>query len=202
MKRAVLLTIMALWLAGAGLSWGLSLTPGLPVSVYLYELGRLMGLLGFVLVTFQYLWVAKSKFLEAGVAPGWFFRVHRRAGMFGLGLLVLHPAAILVSEKLQGYASPMGALRILGMATFLLLLAAGGATLFAGRLNLKIKTWKAIHRLAYGVFPLAFAHSFLLGTTLQKGVMKAAWVLLAVIYLGHLTQRVIKGSSRKATVPH
>lgn len=186
---------MILCLFGAGLAWTLTLSSGLPASAYLYEGGRLMALLGFVLLSFQYLWVSRIRFVQAGMAAGQPIRLHRRWGVIALVLLLLHPSFLIVSETLQGFSSPMGALRILGVLALILLAGAGAAALFARRLHLKVRTWKGIHRLAYAVFPIAFAHSFLLGTTLQKTAVRGGWILLALIYLAHLYQRFTRRSS-------
>jgi DMSO/TMAO reductase YedYZ heme-binding membrane subunit len=111
-------------------------------------------------------------------------------------LLVLHPASLIISERLQGYPSSMGPLKTMGVIALVFLLAAGGAALFSRRLHLKVRTWKAIHRLGYAVLPMAFVHSLLLGTTLQKTAARAVWVILAVIYLAHLLQRGLRRSHR------
>jgi predicted ferric reductase len=195
MKPAIWPAIMALCLVGAGLGWVMTLTPGLPVSVYLYEAGRLMALMGFVLVSFQYLWVSRLRFVQAGMSAGQHIRLHRRWGTIALVLLVLHPLLLTVSETLQGFSSPMGVFKMLGVLALVLLAVAGAAALFARRLHLKVRTWKGIHRLAYAAFPIAFAHSFLLGTTLQTSAVRAGWVCLALIYLAHLCRRLFRQAS-------
>jgi predicted ferric reductase len=197
MKPALWPAIMILCLFGAALAWTLTLSSGLPASAYLYEGGRLMALLGFVLLSFQYLWVSRIRFVQAGMAAGQPIRLHRRWGVIALVLLLLHPSFLVVSETLQGFSSPMGALRILGVLALILLAGAGAAALFARRLHLKVRTWKGIHRLAYAVFPIAFAHSLLLGTTLQKTAVRGGWIFLALIYLAHLYQRLTRRSSSR-----
>ena len=198
MKVPIWPAIMGLCLAGAGLGWALTLVSGLPASVYLYEGGRLMALLGFVFLAFQFLWVSRFGFVQADMAPGQPVRLHRRWGLIAVVLLLLHPSLLVTSEALQGYGSPMGVLKILGILALALLLAAGFAALLARRLRLKVRTWKGVHRLAYAVFPLAFAHSFLLGTTLHKPAVRAGWILLALLYLAHVYRRL---SRRSASPP-
>jgi DMSO/TMAO reductase YedYZ heme-binding membrane subunit len=198
MKVPVWPALMGLCLAGVGLGWALTLVSGLPASVYFYEAGRLMALFGFVLLAFQFLWVSRLGFVQAGMAPGQPVRLHRRCGVFALVLLVLHPSLLVISEALQGYGSSLGVLKILGVMALVLLIAAGCAALFARRLHLKVRTWKGVHRLAYAVFPLAFAHSWLLGTTLHKsGGVMAGWILLALIYVGHIYRRVSRRRSSR-----
>ncbi|MBN1102150.1 MAG: ferric reductase-like transmembrane domain-containing protein [Deltaproteobacteria bacterium] len=197
MKWVMWAGIMGLFMAGVTVTWALTLSGGLPAAVYLYEGGRLLALLGFVILCFQYLWVSKIRFVEVGIAAGRLLTLHRRCGVFAMALLALHPMAIIVSERLQGYSAPMGPLKTMGVIALVLLLGAGGAALFSRKLHLPYRTWKGIHRLAYGVFPLAFAHSFLLGATLQKMAVKAVWTVLALIYLVHLLQRVLRRSPQR-----
>jgi len=192
MKRALWLAAMALCVGGVVVAWSLTLRPSSGMSVRLYEGGRLLGLLGFVLASFQYLWVSKIGFIGAGSASGGLLTLHRRFGVVAPVLLALHPTALIVSERLQGFSAPMGPLKTMGVIALVLLLAAGGAALFSRKLHLKYRTWKGVHRVAYGVFPLAFAHSFLLGSTLQKTAVKAVWAVLALIYLAHLLHRVLR----------
>lgn len=198
MKRKIWTAILVLCLMGAALAWTLTLNSGLPASAYLYEGGRLMALLGFVLLSFQYLWVSRIRFVQAGMGAGQPIRFHRRWGVIALVLLLLHPSFLVTAETLQGFSSPMGALKILGVLALILSAGAAAAALFARRFHLKVRTWKGIHRLAYAVFPIAFAHSLLLGTTLQKTAVRAGWILLALIYLAHLCQRLTRRSSSRS----
>jgi hypothetical protein len=77
MKKATLYTTVAVALAVPGAAWVSTLMPGLPWSVYLYEVGRLLALLGFVLVFFQYVLSSKAGWIERWIA-GSLFKAHRK----------------------------------------------------------------------------------------------------------------------------
>jgi predicted ferric reductase len=197
MKKSLLFSAVAFCLAVSGLSWARSLTPGLPWGVYLYEAGRLLALLAFVLMFFQFLLGSKIPWVERGMGPAALFKVHRRWGLIAFVLILCHPAFLLVSERLQGYASPTSALKVVGMVSLAALGAAVLAALLARRLHLKLKTWKRIHKAVYVVFPLGWVHSLIIGTTLQKWPTRVLWFALGAGYLAIAGYKVLKGSQKR-----
>jgi predicted ferric reductase len=194
MKKPLLFTAMIFCLAVPGLSWAKALMPSLPWSVYLYEGGRLLALLAFVLMFFQFVLSARIPWLERGLGPGNPFKLHRRWGLIAFVLILSHPALLLLSERLQGYASAMSPIKILGAFTLVVLCAAVLAALLSRRLHLKAQTWKKIHKATYVVFPLGFVHSLLIGTTLQKGPARVLWLILGAGYVVILGYKVLRGS--------
>jgi predicted ferric reductase len=194
MKKAMLFAAMIFCLAVPGISWAKALMPGLPWSVYLYEVGRLLALLAFVVMFFQYVLSSKIPWVERGLGPGNLFKLHRRWGLIAFVLILSHPALLLLSERIQGYASTMSPIKILGAFTLVVLCAAVLAALFSRRLHLKVQTWKRIHKVAYVVFPLGLVHSLLIGTTLQKGPARVLWLILGAGYAAILVYKVLRGS--------
>jgi len=197
MKRPLLLAAVLFCLAVPGLSWAKSVMPGLPWSVYLYEGGRLLALLAFALMFFQFVLSSRIPWVERGLGPAALFRIHRRWGLIAFALILLHPALLLLSEELQGYASAMSPPKVLGAVTLLALCAAVLAALLSRRLHLTLRTWKRIHKAAYVVFPLGWVHSLLIGTTLQKGPARVLWFALAAGYVAILGHKVLKGSQKR-----
>ena len=197
MKKPLLFTAMIFCLAVPGLSWANALMPSLPWSVYLYEGGRLLALLAFVLMFFQFVLSARIPWLERGLGPGTLFKLHRRWGLIAFVLILSHPALLLLSERLQGYASAMSPIKILGAFTLVVLCAAMLAALLSRRLHLKVQTWKRVHKATYVVFPLGFVHSLLIGTTLQKGPARVLWLILGAGYVVILGYKVLRGSPVK-----
>ena len=197
MKKPLLLAPVIFCLALPGLLWAKAVTPGLPWSVYLYEGGRLMALLAFVLMFFQFLLSSKIPWVERGLGPAALFKIHRRWGLIAFVLILSHPALLLSSERLQGYASAISPLKVLGVLTLLALCAAVFAALLSRRLHLKLRTWKRIHKTAYVVFPLGWAHSLLIGTTLQKGPSRVLWFVLAAGYLAILVYKAVRGLRKR-----
>jgi predicted ferric reductase len=173
--------------------WALALVPGLPRSVYLYELARLFGLFAFVLIFLQYVLSSKIKALERGIGLDTMLRVHKTFAILALILAVAHPASIVISERLQGYASPFGLLKALGLVTLLILC---GTVIIAGvyqKIRLSYDQWKRFHTAAIVLFPLAFIHSFILGSGVQKAPLKIFWLILALVYLAIIAHKIVKG---------
>jgi len=194
MKKTTLYTAITIGLAVPGVTWVSTLMPSLPWSVYLYEVGRLLALLGFVLVFFQYVLSSKVSWIERGIGPGTLFKAHRKLGLIALVLILIHPVFLLLSEKIQGHSAPANPLRLLGALTLVVLCLASLAALLARRLRMKYQTWKRIHKAAYAVFPLAFAHSFLIGGTLQKWPARVLWLVLGAGYAVILLRKALRGS--------
>jgi len=197
MKRPLLLAAVFFCLAVPGLSWAKSVMPGLPWSVYLYEGGRLLALLAFALMFFQFVLSSRIPWVERGLGPAALFRIHRRWGLIAFALILLHPALLLLSEELQGYASAMSPPKVLGAVTLLALCAAVLAALLSRRLHLTLRTWKRIHKAAYVVFPLGWVHSLLIGTTLQKGPARVLWFALAAGYVAILGHKAVRGFRKR-----
>jgi len=197
MKKTLLFPAVIICLALPGFMWTKSLTPDLPWSVYVYEGGRLAALLAFVIVFFQFVLSSRIPWVERGLGPAALFKIHRRWGLIALVLILSHPALLLTSERLQGYASAPSLIKGVGVLTLVVLCAAVLAALLSRRLHLKLKTWKRIHRAAYAVFPLGWVHSFVIGTTTQKGLAMGLWFVLAAGYVALLGYKVLKGSMKR-----
>ena len=197
MKKTLLFPAVILGLALPGVMWTKSLTPGLPWSVYVYEGGRLAGLLAFVLMFFQFVLSSKIPWVERGLGPAALFQIHRRWGLIALVLILSHPALLLISERLQGYTSALSLIKGVGVLTLAVLCPAVLAALLSRRLHLKLKTWRRIHRAAYVVFPLGWVHSLVIGTTTQEGLARGLWFVLAAGYLAILGYKVVRGFQKK-----
>ena len=197
MKKAILFAAMISCLAVPGISWAKALMPSLQWSVYLYEIGRLLALLAFVLMFFQFVLSSKIPWVERGLGPGNLFKLHRRWGLIAFVLILSHPVLLLLSERLQGYASAMSPIKILGAFTLVVLCAAVLAALLSRRLHLKVQTWKRVHKATYVVFPLGLVHSLLIGTTLQKEPARVLWLILGAGYAAILGYKVLRGSQKR-----
>ena len=182
-KQSQLIIFMSLCAGLAVLLWSRTVTSGAPWPVYLHDLSRLLALVIFILIFFQYLLSSRIKWIEKGIGLD---RLILRHKTFGLVLFIVplgHPVLILLSERLQGYSTPLSLLKILGLLALLFIWAGAGAALLYGKTSLKYETWKRIHKVGYAVFPLAFFHSTFMGSTLQRSPMKVFWFILALIYV-------------------
>jgi predicted ferric reductase len=190
MKKLSFVLLFAFFVVLPIIFWAAALTGGLPRAVYLHEAGKLLGLVGFVLLLFQYVLSSKIKWIERGIGLDVLFRVHRKVGLIALVFIIAHPILLFISEKLQGYEAPMSILKVLGLVTLLLLLLAAGAALLYGVLPLKYETWKGVHKIAYVIFVLAFIHSFFIGSDLQRWPMRIVWLFLAILFAGILAYKL------------
>lgn len=189
MKKVLLCAVILLCLAIPAFFWAIELKAGLPFAVRLYDTGRLLALLGFVLILFQYVLSLKSRWLEKGIGLDKLFGMHKKYGLIAFILIILHPSFIFLSERIQGHGTPLNIVKMIGLFTFLVLTVGVSAAILSEKLHLKYETWKRIHRLGYAVFPLGFLHSFLFGSTLQVSVLRVFWLMLLLIYMLVLLHR-------------
>jgi predicted ferric reductase len=197
MKKFALALLFMFFIVLPVIFWAAALTSGLPRAVYVHEVGKLLGLIGFVLLLFQYVLSSKIKWIERGIGLDVLFRVHRKAGLIALILIIAHPTLLFISERLQGYVTPLSILKVLGLVALLLLLLAAGAALLYGVLPLKYETWKGIHKTAYAIFLLAFIHSFFIGSDLQRWPMRIVWIILAILFAGIVAYKLQQRSYRR-----
>lgn len=182
-KQSLLILFMVLCVGLALTFWSRTVTAGAPWPVYLYDIGRLLALVVFLFILFQYVLTSKVKWIEKGLGLDRLLIRHKTFGLFLIIAIPLHPVLLLLSERLQGYSTPMSLWKLLGLLALLLVWVGAGAALLYGRTPLKYETWKRIHKVGYAVFPLAFFHSTLMGSTLQKSPMRVFWFTLALIYV-------------------
>ena len=112
-----------------------------------------------------------------------YMRVHHWLARVGLVLIVLHPVLIAVLSKdprvFVPRFTPWRVLLSLGgrPALYLFFIAA-----LAGVFRARVKNpWKVIHWLSYLAFLLAFAHAWLLGSTVATGPLRPIWLMMAVV---------------------
>jgi predicted ferric reductase len=190
MKKLILLLVLTLCMALAVVFWASTLVPGLPWAAYVHEVGKLLALVGFVLIVFQYVLSSKIKWIERGIGLDRLFGIHKKFGLLALPCILAHPILIAVSEKLQGYESPMSGLKVLGITTLLMLFVAVGVAILYDRFSLKYETWKNIHKVSYAVFALGFLHSIFLGSDLQRWPFRVLWLILALIFVAILVYKI------------
>ncbi len=106
--------------------WARSLSSGLPLGVYLYAAGRILALIGFVAIFYQYVLSAKIKWIERGIGLDKMIAIHRTSGIAGLVLILLHPVPLFLSDIVQGYLPGITPLKLLGVVTALILAVAAG----------------------------------------------------------------------------
>jgi len=185
----------ALALCGAGLLaipfviWLGTLAPGLPFSARLHDAGRLAALLGLVRLAIQYVLSARIPVLERGLGLDRLLRAHRFSGLSVIGLLVAHPALILVAERLSGHNTPLGPAKALGLVAILVLGLTVGAAFLGGSPRVRYETWIRLHRVGFTLFPVALVHGMWLGSDLRRPLLAGLWAGLAGLFCVLLVHR-------------
>lgn len=190
MKKLILFAVIAIFVAIPVVFWARTLTSGMPFSIYLYDAGRVLALVGFVFILFQYVLSSRIRLIERGIGLDKLFLIHRKFGVLGLIFIFIHPVLLFTSSILQGYVPPFPPLKILGIIALLLLIITAGAAILYKRLRLKYETWKNIHRAGYVIFAMGFVHSFFLGSDLYNWPLRIFWIVMACIYVIVLLYRL------------
>lgn len=150
------------------------------VSVFYFST-QVLGLVGFVVFFFQFVLASRVRPFEKQLGLDKLFLVHRVTGVVGLGLILLHAISQTIYDlTVRGFLQ-INVGKLLGILAFTGLLVVGLVALIHKRF--KYETWKNIHKAAYFLFPLAFAHSIVIGTTLDFSLpTQIMWFVLIGIY--------------------
>ena len=183
---------MVLFIALPVFFWSLDQAKEATWSTRIYDIGRLAALIGFVIIVFQYLFISRIKWIERGIGLDRLLAVHKYFGIIILILTFTHPGLLFLSEKIQGSSTPIGLIKIMGFIALILVWFAAGAAMIYGKVNISYEIWKRIHFAGYLVFPIAFLHSFLIGSTVQRGPLPLFWLALGLLYIWFISSRIFK----------
>ncbi|MGQ9609884.1 MAG: ferredoxin reductase family protein [bacterium] len=173
------------------------LGPGLSIwihiGVYLHDLARFLAITGFVMLFIQFALSSRIKLIERDIGLDKLFRVHKIFGIIGFIFILIHPLALFLSDRLQGYDSKLFTpLKIIGIISLVLLALSALIAMLYGLIKIKYETWKNIHKLMYIAFPLAFIHSILIGSDLTRSIaLKILWWVLLGAYLTILVYKLV-----------
>ena len=147
-------------------------------DIFLYNLGRCFGLLGFAILIGQVILAARLKWVEKPFGLNITFPFHRRMGVFATLLLITHP--ILLALGGSGWPLLIG-LRVdwfiwPAKAALLLLLTNVFLSIWRARLGIKFEKWRQWHDLMGPmILLLVFLHSWYAGEDLTKVPLQALW---------------------------
>ncbi|MFP4113797.1 MAG: ferric reductase-like transmembrane domain-containing protein [Spirochaetota bacterium] len=192
MKKVVLGVLALGLLAVPIVAWAqiASLVPN--VAVVAQQLAWLFGVLGFVILFFQFVLSSRVRFLEADVGLDRMIHLHRLTGVVGLSLVVLHFAAVAVFELIEfGYLN-LTLLKFSGTLGLLVILLVAFAALFYKRIGWRYETWKRIHLAGYLVFPIVFIHSYYLSNRIvtSRPYVDVYWWVLLGIYVAIVLYKI------------
>jgi predicted ferric reductase len=159
--------------------------------LWIYRFGQLFGLLGFVLLFFQFVLASRVRLFERQIGLDTLFIAHRLIGMLGVLLLLVHGVLLNSFDLVTGSGLKLDILRLLGVIGLILLIVVAFVASAYKKLHLRYETWKNVHRVAWVVFPLVFIHALLLGTNLNSSpLLRGMWFALIAIYALIVVDRV------------
>jgi predicted ferric reductase len=192
MKKVFLVVVALVLLAIPIVAWAQSVIVAPSVALVARQLAWLLGVLGFVVLFFQFVLSSRVRLLEADVGLDRMIHLHRLTGVVGLSLIVLHALSVGVYELVQlGYLQ-LSLLKASGSFALLVIIVVAGAALFYKRIGWRYETWKRIHWASYIVFPVAFIHIYVLSNRIitSKTYVTAYWWVLLGIYAAIVIYKV------------
>lgn len=177
---------------------------GVPLSlIVIYYPARVLALIGFVLMFYQFLLSARLPFLQAVFKQPNLLKTHRSLGKIGGVLILLHGLMMLLADLVDYGMVVFNFEKLLGIIALFLLITAVVAAWWLRPLQLSLKVWKRIHILAYFVFPLAFWHAVTIGTVAGRwSPTRIMFIVFFVVY-GYVAIRkivsVVRGESAAGT---
>jgi predicted ferric reductase len=208
---ALVLFVVALWVAGGGL------TDNTSTGESLTNLGRLSGLVASVLILVQVLLMARIPMLEQAWGQDELARVHRLVGFTSFTLMLAHIGLTIVGYSLGTDAGVVSTFvdEVLHSPGMLLALAGAVALVMVvvtsvkkARRRLRYESWHLLHLYAYLGAGLALPHQLWSGADFRRSTVATVfwWGLYAASLLCVLVYRValplIRSRRHRLVVSH
>jgi predicted ferric reductase len=176
----------AWWLAFLSAALGplaLALLGDLPAPrALLLEFGVMLGLLGLGVLSMQAVISGRQRWFARGIGQDDLLQFHRQIGLFGLLLVLAHPATLLLADsRFLAYLDPrVDVLRALSLSLLLLATVTLVATsLWRLQLGLSYERWRLLHGLlALAIVALGLGHALLVDHYTAASWKKAALLIL------------------------
>jgi predicted ferric reductase len=176
----------AWWLAFLSAALGplaLALLGDLPAPrALLLEVGVMLGLLGLGVLSMQAVISGRQRWFARGIGQDDLLQFHRQIGLFGLLLVLAHPATLLLADsRFLAYLDPrVDVLRALSLSLLLLATVTLVATsLWRLQLGLSYERWRLLHGLlALAIVALGLGHALLVDHYTAASWKKAALLIL------------------------
>lgn len=157
------------------------------------------GLMAFSFVAMQAL--IGSNMLRLRLIFKRIMNFHRLQGVLALFFILLHPAMIITTFGLgntlsRNVVAPEQEIYILlAQVALVIVLTTISTAIIAWKLQKLPGTWRQIHKLNYLVFPLAWTHSWFVGSDVQTTNLKYLWILYMAIFIPSVIQRFRTGKT-------
>ncbi|OEH85991.1 hypothetical protein BHU72_14900 [Desulfuribacillus stibiiarsenatis] len=156
--------------------------------------GQIAGLVGFILMFFQFVFSSRVRWLEKDIGLDTMYRYHKQLGIIAFVLIFLHPLFLnthrmMVIGEMEEPSLFIG----LGFIALAILIITSMTAIFYKRLRLRYETWFTIHKANYLVFPLVFFHSIKEGTTIFSTThVRYLWYVLFALYLLLVIYKIVQ----------
>lgn len=125
LKKLALLILAVVCVLVPIIAWARTLTEEMTAGLRLLAAGRVLGLVGFVLVLIQFVLSSRVKWIERGIGLDRLLAAHAICGKVGLALVLIYPAFLFASDVVQGNHLVFSSPKLVGAASLLALLLAG-----------------------------------------------------------------------------
>ncbi len=164
--------------------------PGLFLGV-----ARVLGLVGFSMLALQVVLGSRLKFIDRPWGLDAVMRFHKWAAIVAVVILLLHPAALLVTYVHQmglDFSTAIAMLRAVygGIIALTLLLLVVLLALARKKLGIEYQLWRYAHKGAIAVVALGFFHGLRSGAAMPGAMQAFFWALLVTVALVFLYQNV------------
>ena len=201
MKRKLILSLAGALPAVPALEWIMSGIRdfsafgeiAVPLSlIVVYYPARVLALIGFVLMFYQFLLTARLPVLESMYKRADLIRRHKSVGKVGFILILLHGLLMLLSDLIDYGAIAFSVGKLSGISALFLLIIAVVAAWWFKPLQFDLKTWRRFHIAAFFVFPLAFFHAISIGTVAgQVSPTQVIFSVFLVVYLLVAVRKIV-----------
>lgn len=161
-------------------AWVAAMAPLFGQLPFSYLALQVAAFIAFTLFFFQFVLSSRIRVFEKDIGLDRLFVAHRLVGMVGLGFAVAH--LVLVGIYELGFLGRLSLSfgKVLGAVALIGFIVVGVVASAYKVLNLRYETWKNIHRAAYFLYPVLFAHILLLGSTLSASPWAAGYVYVII----------------------
>lgn len=202
MKALLLLIYTSIILLPGILWWNKNYTVftlATPAEVRWYAIGQIAALIGLSALMLQAVLASRFSVIERWFGQDIIMRFHRRMGLVGFFLILLHPISLTTSYALVDpnsvatFLIPTWGWQLLGQISLDLLILLVVLSVWTVVFKLPYQWWRRIHTLMYLVLLGGFIHSMQLGSDLlTAGPLRYYWTGLGIVTLvAFLHSRVI-----------
>lgn len=162
-------------------------SPARVAPSFIVELGVGAGFVGLALMCLEFALISRTKAAAQAFGEDALQLFHNLMGMAALGFLIAHPVLLFISGyPAQCWLNPLAgcanvATRTASLALYVLVVLVG-LSIWRKKLGIKYELWQVTHGLfALFVLIAAMVHIFIVGRYTTTPIMKAVWLMYAIL---------------------